>query len=75
MKLNELLNIILVINLDRDKARLENVENSFKQYGLFDKYVRIPAVLGSEIPSNELKKINSPMRKPEIGCGTTVVLK
>lgn len=69
MKLNELLNIILVINLDRDKARLENVENSFKQYGLFDKYVRIPAVLGSEIPSNELKKINSPMRKPEIGCG------
>lgn len=55
MILSKLIENILVVNLDRDKNRLEYMKESLKKYGMQDRFVRIPAILGSEIKKEDLK--------------------
>ena len=40
---------IFVINLDKDKERLEYIKNQFKNYG-FNDIERIPGILGKNLP-------------------------
>lgn len=71
MILSELINPILVINLDRDQDRLEHIKKTLQKYGLQDRLIRIPAILGSELTKDDLKTINNPitMQSGAIGCG------
>ena len=66
---------IYVINLDRDVERMASVDGSLKSLGLG--YVRIPAVLGKEVPGWEMlvdadlyggRNRNVMPRPGEVGC-------
>jgi len=67
MKVANLLENILVINLDKDKDRLENI------YKQFPNAQRVPAIYGKELPN--LKELAVKMNAPStdipatIGCG------
>jgi len=68
MILGELITNILVINLDKDNERLEHMEESLKEYDLYDRYVRIPAILGSDLTESKYKQTFN-MSTGAIGCG------
>lgn len=53
----------LYINLDRSPERRREIEEQLRMYGLFDRYVRLPASDGTSIPSPR-----SSLKPGEIGC-------
>ena len=44
---------IYVINLDKDKERLEFVNKEFERYG-YNELERVPGILGKELPDKDL---------------------
>ena len=56
---------VYIINLDKDKDRLENMIRQLESYGIKN-YTRIPAIYGKEIVN--LKKFGKSLRPSEIGC-------
>lgn len=56
---------IFVINLDKDKDRLEYMSNSFKKYN-FKNWERVDAVYGKNLP--DLEKYGKILNPSQIGC-------